>query len=95
MEIVEILGYEVNHGNESIEVRFRMIEDSEGELRIDNIEMSEADDFGYVLISEDDFGFYQDEDDDYIEPADVNETELVSFLNEYYMVYPDRLPKKE
>ena len=94
MEIVEILGYEVNHGTNSIEVRFRIMEDSEGELRIDNIEMSESDDFGYVLIAEDEFDFYE-EDEDYIEPSDVNETELISFLNEYYMVYPDRLPKKE
>ena len=95
MEIVEILGYEVNHKLDSIEVRFRTIEDSEGDIRIDNIELSEADDFGYVLIPEDDFEFYDDEEEDYSEYNDVDEIELVGFLNEYYMIYPDRLPKKE
>lgn len=95
MEIVEILGYEVNHTSDSIEVRFRTIEDSEGEIRIDNIDLSEADDFGYVLIPEDDFEFYDDEDSDYTEFNDVDEIELVGFLNEYYMIYPDRLPIKE
>ena len=95
MEIVEILGYELNHGSDSIEVRFRLIEDTEGDIRIDNIEMSEADDFGYVLVPDDDFGFYDDEDSDYVEYNDVDETELLAFLNEYYMIYPDRLPQKE
>lgn len=94
MEIVEIFGYELNHGSDSLEVRFRLIEDSEGEIRIDNIEMSEADDFGFVLISEEDMDFY-DEEDDFVGPPELNETELLSFLNEYYLVYPDRLPKKE
>lgn len=95
MEIIEILGYEVKHSSDSIEIRFRTIEDSEGELRIDTIDLSEADDFGYVLIPEDDFEFYEDEDEEYTDYNNVDEIELVGFLNEYYMIYPDRLPKKE
>lgn len=97
MEIVEILGYDLNHGSNSVEVRFRLIEDSEDEIRIGVVELKNADDFGYNLISEE-FGFYDEEEDDedgYTEYNDINESELISFLNEYYMIYPDRLPEKE
>ena len=96
MEIIEIISYELNHTSDIVEVKFRMNEDSDDEIRFDKIEMSEADDFGYTLISED-FGFYDDEEDDdeFLSYNDIDENELLSFLNEYYMIYPDRLPEKE
>jgi hypothetical protein len=96
MEIIEIISYELNHTSDIVEVKFRMNEDSDDEIRIDKIEMKESDDFGYVLISED-FGFYDDEenDDEFLNFNDIDENELLVFLNEYYMIYPDRLPKKE
>ena len=98
MEIVEIISYYVNHSTDTIEVKFRLNEDSSDEIRIDEIELSESEDFGYVLIMED-LDFY-DEDDEYDIDTDnleegVDEDELVSFLNEYYMIYPDRLPAKD
>lgn len=98
MEIVEIISYYVNHSTDTIEVKFRLNEDNSDEIRIDEIELSESEDFGYVLIMED-LDFY-DEDDEYDIDTDnleegVDEDELVSFLNEYYMIYPERLPAKD
>lgn len=95
MEIIEIISYELNHTSDIVEVKFRMNEDSDDEIRTDKIEMKEADDFGYILIL-DDFGFYdEEEDDEFLNYNDIDESELLIFLNEYYMIYPDRLPEKE
>lgn len=95
MEIIEIISYELNHTSDIVEVKFRMNEDSDDEIRTDKIEMKEADDFGYILIL-DDFGFYdEEEDDEFLNYNDIDENELLIFLNEYYMIYPDRVPEKE
>jgi hypothetical protein len=94
MEIVEILSYFVNNKKDTIEVKFRLGDDSDDEIRIDEIDLKESDDFGYSLIVED-FDFFEDEEDDFLKDDDVNEDELKSFLNEYYMIYPERLPQKD
>jgi len=96
MEIVEIISYYVNNSTDTIEVKFRLNEDSSDEIRVDEIELSESDDFGYNLIMED-LDFYDEDDDDDNENLDdgVDETELLGFLNEYYMIYPERLPSKD
>ena len=95
MEIIEILSYKLDPSKDSIIVKFRMNEDSDDELRTDNIELKESDDFGYTLITED-FGFFDDDDDnDFMSYEDIDESQLLSFLNEYYMIYPDRVPVKE
>lgn len=94
MEVIEVISYFVNNSKDTIEVRFRMNEDTEDEIRVDEIDLKESDDFGYTLIVED-FGFYDDEDDDFIDEEDVDESELLLFLNEYYTVYTERLPSKD
>jgi hypothetical protein len=95
MEITELISYNINHGKDTVEVKFRMNEDEDSEIRTDEIQLTEADDFGYTIILED-FDFYDDEDDDDIETTDdVDEDELIAFLNEYYMIYPERLPTKD
>jgi hypothetical protein len=96
MEIIEIISYKLNKTSDTVEVKFRMNEDSEDEIRIDTIELKEADDFGYILINED-FGFYddEDEDDELLNFNDIDENELMLFLNEYYMIYSERIPEKE
>jgi hypothetical protein len=93
MEVIELISYQINHLDDTITVQFRMNEDSEFESRYDTIELSESDDFGFNLINED-FDFF-DEEDDEMEVNDINENELKTFLNEYYMIYPDRLPKTD
>ena len=95
MEIIELISYNVNYGTDTIEVKFRMNEDDEEEVRTDIINLSEADDFGYTIIYED-FEFDEDEDDEMFDDEDeVDEHELLSFLNEYYLIFQDRLPKKD
>jgi hypothetical protein len=95
MEITELISYNVNYGKDTIEVKFRMNEDDEYEGRIDEINLTEADDFGYTIIYED---FNDDEEEDdlgFIDGDEVDEHELINFLNEYYLIFPDRLPKKD
>lgn len=94
MEVVEVIFYQINHKDDTITVEFRMNEDSSSETRLDTIDLKEADDFGFKLITEDS-EFFEDEDEDGFDLDDVNEDELLSFLNEYYMIYSDRLPQKD
>ena len=72
--------------------------DSEDEVRNDIINLEEAEDFGYNLIeNNNDFFQFDDEDgeDEFDDFVDVDEDSLISFLNEYYIVNPDKLPKTE
>lgn len=96
MEIVEIISYFVNHSTDTIDVRFRFNDDEEDEIRVDVIDLKESDDFGYTLIVEDFDLFMDDEDeDDNLLEDNVDEIELLSFLNEYYLIYPEKIPQKD
>jgi hypothetical protein len=70
--------------------------DGEDEVRNDIISISEAEDYGYKLL-QDDFDIFEEEDfeieDDEFETVD--EEILISYLNEYYVVNPDKLPSPE
>jgi hypothetical protein len=97
MEIVEIISYFVNHSTDTIDVRFRFNNDEEDEIRVDVIDLKESDDFGYTLIVED-FDLFiddEDEDDNNLLEDNVDEVELLAFLNEYYLIYPEKVPKKD
>ena len=96
MEIVEIISYFVNHSTDTIDVRFRFNDDEEDEIRVDVIDLKESDDFGYTLIVEDFDLFIDDEDEDNnLLEDNVDEIELLSFLNEYYLIYPEKIPQKD
>lgn len=99
MEIKEVLNYYLNKDNNLLEVTFRTIDDSDDLVRIDNIDYSLVEDYGYELESEsfDFFGVDDDEDfvDDIKEELELDETELINFLNEYYTVNPKTLPIAE
>jgi hypothetical protein len=100
MEIKEVLNYYLNKDNNLLEVSFRTIEDSEELIRVDNIDYSFVEEYGYELESESfDFFGVQEEDDEFIneEESDMelDETELLNFLNEYYTVNPDSLPSSQ
>ena len=96
MEIKEIVSYYIHEKSRTLEVSFTLITDSEDEVRNDISSISEAEDFGYKLI-QDDFDIFEEEDfeieDDEFESVD--EEILMSYLNEYYVVNPDRLPSPE
>jgi hypothetical protein len=100
MEIKEVLNYYLNKDNNLLEVSFRTIEDSEDLVRVDNIDYSFVEEYGYELESESfDFFGVQEEDDEFINEEDsdteLDETELLNFLNEYYTVNPNSLPSSQ
>jgi hypothetical protein len=98
MEIKEIVSYFLNADSNILEVSFRTIDDEDDVLRTDNIDYSVTEEYGFVLES-DTFGFYDsefDEEEDLFEEdskIELDEDELISFLNEYYEINPKSLPK--
>jgi len=103
MEVVEIISNYINKDNNVVEVEFRIIGDNEDMVRTDTIEFEFLNDFGYGVnfmstdifddLDEDwELGFGDEEgEDDFF----IDDNELMSFLNEYYLVYEDRLPSAE
>lgn len=99
MEIKEIISYYFDQDTKRIDVSFRLTIDSDDEVRTDIVKVEEAKEFGYDIITEeiDIFDFsddedYEDDDDDFVT---VDEDILLSYLNEYYIVYPNKLPKSD
>jgi hypothetical protein len=71
--------------------------DSDEEIRTDFIDINEAIDFGYELIMED-YDLQEDEEEEefyWLESPTVDEDNLISYLNEFYVINPDKLPKPE
>lgn len=103
MEVVEIISYLVNPKTDLLEVSFRLMGDSEDMIREDKIDYSVAEEYGYTLEDDESFDFfvYEDEDEDLLFEDDsddetiIDEDQLMSFLNEYYTVNSNRLPKPE
>jgi hypothetical protein len=96
MEVKELVDVFV-HEN-LIEVHFRMMNDDDDVIRVDEFEFGVFDDYGYPVLSQEQNLFeYDDENDsfdlDFLD-VEVNEQELISFMNEYYIVTGD-LPKPE
>ena len=98
MEVTHILSHYIDKNQNSIAVEFRTIDDEDDMVREDFIEYSFFEEFGYdnkknfdifesLLEEEDEWG------EDYYDYVD-DET-LMSFLNEYYIVYPKKIPKPE
>lgn len=97
MEIQELISYYLYEETKRIEVSFRLTLDSEDEIRNDVINLDEAKDFGYELL-QDTFDFFDPDDDfeeDFEDFQTIDEDILLSFLNEYYVVNPKKLPKVE
>jgi hypothetical protein len=102
MEIKELVGYYVNDTSQTLDVTFRLMTDSEDMIRTDQIDLDEAESFGLGLENNNTDPFDSDDDDYFAEmirsyesDLEVDEDEVISFLNEYYMVNPKRLPKPE
>jgi hypothetical protein len=97
MEIKEIVSYFMNSGSNIIEVSFRTIEDDEEVIRVDQIHYSIAEEYGFDLVTESFDFFEEDEDDSFIDEnkVELDEDELMVFLNEYYTIQPESLPSPE
>jgi hypothetical protein len=73
------------------------MDDNDDVIRIDNINYNISKEYGYELMSES-FDFFDDEFEDEDvdnEKFELDEDELISFLNEYYEVNPKNLPSAE
>ncbi len=99
MEVVEIISHYIDKNQNIINVEFKLLGDDEDIVREDIIEYSFFEEFGYDnKKSYDIFESFIDEDEDEWDFEDdtefiENEDTLISFLNEYYIVYPKKLPK--
>jgi len=97
MEIKEIISYFLNVESNILEISFRTIEDNDEVLRSDNIDFSVTEDYGFELVTES-FDFFDDdfeEDEVVVEKVELDEEELIIFLNEYYTVNPHSLPNAD
>ncbi len=97
MEILEVVTYFLNTETNMIEVSFRTIDDQEDMIRMGSIDFSIAKEYGFDLITED-FDFFGDEFEDEDTEDDnvqLDMQELMTFLNEYYTINEDSLPKSE
>lgn len=102
MEIKELVSFYVNEVSETLEVSFRLIGDDDDEIREDQIDLTEVETFGYDLNNKFDLDLFEDDDDEYDNSSEYDlvddfkdDDEVISFLNEYYLIYPDYLPDPE
>jgi hypothetical protein len=98
MEIKEIVSYFLNSDSNILDVSFRTIDDDDEVMRTDSIDYTIVEDYGFDLVTES-FDFFDDdfEDGEIFEgdKLELDEDELIIFLNEYYMINPKLLPKSE
>jgi len=97
MEIREIISFYINEETQILDVTFRTIKDAEDEIRMDQILLSEVENFGYKFVNTDITDLYKDIDDEEFNDLDISldveDEDVISFLNEYYLIYGDRIPK--
>ena len=108
MEIKELISYYINESAKTLDVTFRLTSDGDDEIRTDQIQLNEVESFGYNF---DNFSerslleMYNEDDEDsddlfgsFFDDDIINETEedeIKSFLNEYYLIFPNKLPNSE
>ena len=96
MEIKEIISYSVLPNANTLEVAFRTIEDSDEEIRNIQIEYDIVGEYGSQLETETFDMFLMDDDDEFEiekeESLELDQDELISFLNEYFTINPDKVP---
>jgi hypothetical protein len=100
MEVREII--ETTIKEPIIEVKFRLATDSDEVMRTVEFQLDEIEEYGYNVLTEDFDLFdidddWEDEDFDYMEDENelnVDEDELISFMNEYFLIN-DHVPPAE
>jgi hypothetical protein len=95
MEIIEIIISYINRLEEVLEVTFRTNSDTEAECRDAKIPFIDIDDFGYNFHTDMTEYKSSDEYDDIDDDLFIDENEILSFLNEYYVLFTDKLPNSE
>jgi hypothetical protein len=103
MEVKELVSFYINETSDTLDVTFRLLFDKEDEIRTDQIDLDETIGFGFEFDSKNKISdaFGEDFEDefsdvfDYSDEYDIDDDEVISFLNEYYLVNPKKLPKSE
>ena len=101
MEIKELVSYYINETSHMLEVTFRTLTDNEDEIRTDQIVLEEIETFGYNILNNINENFFEDDDEEFedmfndFEEEELDEDEIISFLNEYYLIYPKKLPESQ
>ena len=101
MEIKELVSYYINETSHMLEVTFKTLTDSEDEISTDQIVLDEIETFGYNILNNINENFFEDDDEEFedmfndFEEEELDEDEIISFLNEYYLIYPKKLPEAQ
>ena len=100
MEVVEVISQYIDKIQNLIIIEFKILGDGDDMVREDFIEYSFFEEFGFDNSKNFDiFESLMDDEDEWEEDVDVDyindEDNLISFLNEYYVVYPKKIPKAE
>jgi len=101
MQVKELVSFYINETSKTIDVSFRLETDGDEEIRNDSIMINDVESYGYEFLNENIEDLFEDEEDffekNYNEKYDneFDETEVLSFLNEYYMINQNKLPPAE
>jgi len=110
MQIKDLVSFYVNESSHTLDVTFRIDSDLDDEVRTDQIGFDEIKNFGYNFLDdkidiyktlfedesfEDENDFDADGFEDIFSESEIDEQEIISFLEEYYLIYNSRLPDTE
>jgi len=97
MEIKDLISFFVDKEANILDVTFRLIDDSDDVIRQDQIDFDLTEEYGYQILPE---HLYVPNDDsetdpDEFEEDEVDKSELINFLTEYYTINLNQLPKQQ
>lgn len=104
---MEIVDFYYNPKSETIQVSFRLDDDSEDLIREDEFEMDLIENHGYYVLENYDYDskelplvYEEDSDELFLEDEiidekeyEIDDSQLLEFLTEYYDLNPKKLPK--
>jgi hypothetical protein len=94
-EVSEIISYYLNNDTNILEVSFRTSDDPDDVVRIDNIDFSLTEEYGFEIVQDEYEFFNEDEEEDVdaeLLEVELDNDDLITFLNEYYLSNPESLP---
>lgn len=101
MQVKDLITFYINESSNTLDVTFRLETDGDDQIRNDSISLDEVENFGYNFLNENNNDIFDEDElsevsfidnlyDDIVEDDDV-----ISFLNEYYLINPNKLPTSE
>lgn len=99
MQVKDLITFYINESAKTLDVTFRLETDGEEEVRNDSILIEEVESFGYKFLNDSNNMFdeellEEDFNNDFYDNM-VDEDEVISFLNEYYIINSNKLPPIE